>query len=152
MPSHFTISIKFIRWTGPRLFSHGNSAGERVSQNPTYGFNWATTFQPWIRQLYAGYSMRHGIVSIGPRLFSHGYKRDGGMDDPRSKVSIGPRLFSHGYSHHISAFTAIEKKPIFTNLLDLHLYLSGVGLVKEAFSICFDVSRTSQGFRHHPGA
>jgi len=45
-----------------------------------------------------------------------------------------------------------KKKLIFTNLLNLHLYLNGVGLVKEAFSICSDVSRTSQGFRHHPGA
>jgi len=71
---------------------------------------------------------------------------------PEAEVSIGPRLFSHGYSRHFSAFTAIEKKLIFTNLLNLHLYLNGVGLVKEAFSICSDVSRTSQGFRHHPGA
>jgi hypothetical protein len=91
-------------------------------------------------------------VSIGPRLFSHGYRKRLASKPGSGRVSIGPRLFSHGYSHHISAFTAIEKKPIFTNLLDLHLYLNGVDLVKEAFSICTDVSRTSQGFRHHPGA
>ncbi|MFZ2376588.1 MAG: hypothetical protein WAV83_05160, partial [Methanothrix sp.] len=92
------------------------------------------------------------IVSIGPRLFSHGYSISVLNNIYTISVSIGPRLFSHGYSRHFSAFTAIEKKLIFTNLLNLHLYLNGVGLVKEAFSICSDVSRTSQGFRHHPGA
>ena len=48
MSSHFTIGIKFIRWTGPRPFRHG---------------------------YYMQLAMAAGNtpVSIGPRLFSHGY-------------------------------------------------------------------------------
>ncbi len=36
------------------------------------GFNWATTFQPWKCPPPAHHRPRHGRVSIGPRLFSHG--------------------------------------------------------------------------------
>ncbi len=96
MLAHFIISIKFVRRTGPRPFRHG------------YCF-----------RNYCLDSISN--VSIGPRLFSHGYGTTkvvaclqpkmfqlghdfSAMDTPReyggvknNKVSIGPRLFSHGY-------------------------------------------------------
>ena len=63
---------------------------------PYLGFNWATTFQPWIPH--------------------------GGDTWCSIIVSIGPRLFSHGYSRHFSAFTAIGKKPIFAHTVNFYEY------------------------------
>jgi len=41
---------------------------------------------------------------------------------PEAEVSIGPRLFSHGYSRHFSAFAAIGKKPIFAHTVNFYEY------------------------------
>ncbi len=47
------------------------------------------------------------------------------------------------------AFTAIEKKPIFAHTVNFYEYFQKVDLHLEAFSICFGLSRVSQGFGHH---
>ncbi len=74
MPSHFMIGVKFLRWTGPRLFSHG------------YVNSFAAC---WVG---------HGGVSIGPRPFRHGYYYKAMLIEyEEGEVSIGPRPFRHGY-------------------------------------------------------
>ena len=65
-------------------------------------------------------------------------------------VSMGPRLFSHGYSCHFSAFTTIEKMAICERFVNFLLNILKVGSVLEAFSLCSGFASGSQGFGHHP--
>jgi len=48
-------------------------------------------------------------------------------------VSIGPRLFRHGDGGRFSAFTAIEKKSIFTHTVNLLLFFQKVDDQKTLF-------------------
>jgi hypothetical protein len=50
---------------------------------------------------------------------------------------------------HFSAFTDIEKKPIFAHTVNFYQYFQKVSLHLEAFSICTDLSRISQENGHY---
>ena len=60
-------------------------------------FNWATSFQTWILRWSRTIDINLHRVSIGPRLFRHGYGEIGNVVSEEYQVSIGPRLFRHGY-------------------------------------------------------
>ncbi len=64
------------------------------------------------------------LVSIEPRLFSHGNAEKGLKRAVKAiQVSIEPRLFSHGNSCRFSAFTAIGKKPIYEHSVNYTIIL-----------------------------
>ncbi len=88
-------------------------------------FNWATSFQTWI------------CIDHSSRSFQH------------LKFQLGHVFSDMDTSGRFSAFTAIEKKPIFAHTVNFDEYFQKVGLCSKRFSICNGFSRISQGFGHH---